>query len=128
MKITMDDVARESGVSKATVSYVLNNRQSTFGISAKTAAKVLDTVKRLNYKVDQAAVLLSERQESFDSVCCRHAGSGVAIACIRTSDKASCLWQQRAKKGLAFTEKRDNLQSVLGILNSKEDMEADSNQ
>jgi hypothetical protein len=41
---------------------------------------------------------------------------------------ASCLWQQRAKKGLAFTEKRDNLQSVLGILNSKEDMEADSNQ
>ena len=76
----------------------------------------------------QPAVLLSERQESFDSLCCRHAGSGVTIPCFRTSDKASCLWQQRAKKGLAFTEKRDNLQSVLGILNSKEDMEADSNQ
>ena len=64
----------------------------------------------------QPAVLLSERQESFDSVCCRHAGSGVTRPCIRTSE------------GLAFTEKRDNLQSVLGILNSKEDMEADSNQ
>lgn len=73
-------------------------------------------------------VLFSERQESFDSVCCHRTGSGVTIPCIRTSDKASCLWQQRAKKGLAFTEKRDNLQSVLGILNSKEDMEADSNQ
>lgn len=73
-------------------------------------------------------VLFSERQESFDSVCCHRTGSGVTIPCIRTSDKASCLWQQRAKKGLAFTEKRDNLQSVLAILNSKEDMEADSNQ
>ena len=41
----------------------------------------------------QPAVLLSERQESFDSVCCRHAGSGVTIPCFRTSDKASCLWQ-----------------------------------
>ncbi len=68
MKITMDDVARESGVSKATVSYVLNNRQSTFGISAKTAAKVLDTVKRLNYKVDQAAVLLSEKKNDIASI------------------------------------------------------------
>lgn len=48
----------------------------------------------------QPAVLLSERQESFDSVCCRHAGSGVTRPCIRTSDKASCLWQQRAKKVL----------------------------
>ena len=60
--------------------------------------------------------------------CCHRTGSGVTIPYIRTSDKAGCLWQQRAKKGLAFTEKRDNLQSVLGILNSKEDMEADSNQ
>ena len=68
MKITMDDVARESGVSKATVSYVLNNRQSTFGISAKTAAKVLDTVKRLNYTVDQAAVLLSEKKNDIASI------------------------------------------------------------
>ena len=34
----------------------------------------------------------------------------------------------KSEKGLAFTEKRDNLQYVLGILNSKEDMEADSNQ
>ncbi len=34
----------------------------------------------------------------------------------------------KSEKGLAFTKKRDNLQSVLGILNSKEDMEADSNQ
>ena len=68
MKITMDDVARESGVSKATVSYVLNNRQSTYGISAKTAAKVLDTVKRLNYKVDQTAALLSEKKNDIASI------------------------------------------------------------
>lgn len=32
----------------------------------------------------QPAFLLSERQESFDYVCCRHAGSGVTIPCIRT--------------------------------------------
>ena len=72
----------------------------------------------------QPAVLLSERQESFDSVCCRHAGSGVAIACIRTSDKASCLWQQRAKKVLHSQKKRDNLQAVCDIRIQKRDMEA----
>lgn len=40
----------------------------------------------------QPAVLLSERQGG-DSLCCRHAGSGMTIPCIRTSEKASCLWQ-----------------------------------
>lgn len=68
MKITINDVARESGVSKATVSYVLNSRQSSFGISGRTVAKVLDTVKRLNYKVDPAAVLLSEKKNDIVSI------------------------------------------------------------
>jgi len=68
MKITMNDVARESGVSKATVSYVLNNRQSSFGISNRTVTRVLDTVKRLNYKVDPAAVLLSEKKNDIVSI------------------------------------------------------------
>lgn len=45
-KITMEDVARAAGVSKATVSYVLN-RSNT--ISEEVRKKVLEAVNRLNY-------------------------------------------------------------------------------
>ncbi len=44
----------------------------------------------------QPALLLSERQDSFYSVCCRRADSGMTMSCIRTSDKASRLWQKGA--------------------------------
>ena len=59
-KITMEDIAAQAGVSKATVSYVLNNKPGSFGISEKTAKRVLDAAQRLRYRPDQAAVALSE--------------------------------------------------------------------
>ena len=46
-KITINDVAREAGVSKSTVSFVLNRRS---GVRDSTRRKVLDTIKRLGYK------------------------------------------------------------------------------
>jgi LacI family transcriptional regulator len=47
-RITLSDVAQESGVSLATVSLVLRNRP---GISRETRARVLDVVDRLGYQV-----------------------------------------------------------------------------
>ncbi len=47
-KATMQDVAREAGVSIATVSYVLNNR--TGDVGAAMRERVLQTVRRLRYQ------------------------------------------------------------------------------
>ncbi len=59
-KATINDIARAADVSKATVSYVLNRRQSGFRISEETAIKVLTAAKKLKYHPDQVAVMLSE--------------------------------------------------------------------
>ncbi len=56
---TMDDVARDAGVSKSTVSWVLNN---TAKISAGTRNRVLDTAKRLNYEPNNIARSLTKRK------------------------------------------------------------------
>ena len=45
-KLTMDDVARAAGVSKQTVSAVINNKS---GISEKTRARIRKIIARLDY-------------------------------------------------------------------------------
>jgi LacI family transcriptional regulator len=56
--ITISQVARESGVSSATVSYVLNEKKS---ISPETKARVLAAVKKLDYVPNINARSLSTR-------------------------------------------------------------------
>ena len=46
MSLTIKDVAREAGVSIATVSKVINGKPS---ISESTRCRVLEVIKRLNY-------------------------------------------------------------------------------
>lgn len=53
-KVTIKDVAREAGVSVATVSYVINNREDQ-KISPETRNKVLQMINLLNYRPNQAA-------------------------------------------------------------------------
>jgi len=50
--VTMSDVAREAGVSKMTVSNVVNGRP---GASEETRARVLEVVQRLGYRVNATA-------------------------------------------------------------------------
>lgn len=57
-KVTIRDVAREAGVSVATVSYVLNNR-SDQKISPETKKKVLQIANLLQYSPSYAAKLLT---------------------------------------------------------------------
>lgn len=53
-KVSSKDVAREAGVSQATVSYVLNDAEGV-KISPQTREAVLAAAKRLNYHPDQSA-------------------------------------------------------------------------
>lgn len=57
-KITVRDVAKEAGVSVATVSYILNNRPDQ-KISAATRKKVLQIANLLNYRPSHAAKSLA---------------------------------------------------------------------
>jgi LacI family transcriptional regulator len=62
----MVDIAREAGVSLATVDRVLNGRD---GVNAETATRVQAVVQRLNYAPNLAASLLSRgRTLQFDIV------------------------------------------------------------
>mgnify|MGYP004694217831 CR=1 FL=1 len=57
-KITIRDVAREAGVSVATVSYVINNR-TDMRISDATRKKVLQVINLLDYTPNQSAKALA---------------------------------------------------------------------
>jgi LacI family transcriptional regulator len=53
-RVTTNDIARHSGVSQTTVSFVLNGTHGT-SISESTKKKVLDTAKELGYKIKKTA-------------------------------------------------------------------------
>ncbi len=57
-KVTVKDVAREAGVSVATVSYIMNNRTDQ-KISKETRKKVLQIANLLNYRPNNAAISLA---------------------------------------------------------------------
>ena len=59
MKINIKTVAKEAGVSTATVSRVLSDY---IGVKDNTRAKVLDTIKDLKYEVDSVARSLRQRK------------------------------------------------------------------
>ena len=62
-KVTIKDVAREAGVSVATVSYVVNNR-TDLKISDETRKKVLQVINLLNYSPNQAAKALASKKKN----------------------------------------------------------------
>ena len=62
-KVTMRDVAREVGVSLATVSYVLNHSEKE-KISHEMRLKVMETAKRMNYIPNQSARALAGKNSS----------------------------------------------------------------
>jgi LacI family transcriptional regulator len=52
---TQADVAQQAGVSRATVSYVLNDLESRVPISPQTRERVLEVIERLGYEPDARA-------------------------------------------------------------------------
>ncbi len=63
MRITLEEIAERCGVSKTTVSYILNNKQTAMGISQHTIRKVKGIVESLNYSPDSAAAALGRMRK-----------------------------------------------------------------
>jgi DNA-binding LacI/PurR family transcriptional regulator len=69
--ITSHDIAREAGVSRTTVSYVLSDRPGV-SVSSKTRKRVLATARRLGYVPNSAAsMLVTGRSKSIGLVLSR---------------------------------------------------------
>ena len=68
MKVTMQDVALEAGVDKATVSRVLKGDHR---ISEKTRIRVMEAVRALNYRLDKNARNLSTSSSGLIGVVVR---------------------------------------------------------
>ena len=66
-RVSIKDVAREAGVSTATVSYVLNSTPLQ-SISAETTARIREAVSRLNYVPNLNARSLASRRTSLIGV------------------------------------------------------------
>ncbi len=56
--MTLDEIAKLAGVSKTTVSYVVNGKAQQYRISEKTQRKVMAVVNMHNYRPDHAASAL----------------------------------------------------------------------
>ena len=63
-RYTIKDVAREAGVSVATVSYIINNKEGQ-KISPATKKKVLQIINLLNYTPNSSAQNLSNNRNSY---------------------------------------------------------------
>jgi len=63
MKVTLDEIARISGVSKTTVSYVLSGKQTSMGISEQTIRRVRAVADELDYAKAPEAVALAKRRQ-----------------------------------------------------------------
>lgn len=61
-RVTIAEVAREAGVSKTTVSVILNGSAESVGIRPATQANVRETMARLGYTPNHAARSLRSRQ------------------------------------------------------------------
>ena len=58
-KTTIEDIAKLCGVSKATVSYVLNGKKTAMNMSKDTVKEIIETCQRLGYRPDKTAQALS---------------------------------------------------------------------
>ena len=59
-KKSIKDIAQDLGISKTTISFVLNNRGNEKHISAKTQKRILDYVAEVNYQPNQIAKSLKK--------------------------------------------------------------------
>ncbi len=99
-KPTVHDIAKEAGVSLATVDRVLNTRP---GVRANTIAKVQSAVERLGYVRDTYAANLS-RKRQYRFVFVLPEGSGQFTSTLKTAVREAALSQVADRVDLTILE------------------------
>ncbi|MCX7012092.1 MAG: LacI family DNA-binding transcriptional regulator [Candidatus Sumerlaeota bacterium] len=72
LRVTMDAIAREAGVARTTVSFVLNGQAKLRGISDETAGRIVEIANRLNYVPNEMARILTRRHSRIIGVLFGH--------------------------------------------------------
>jgi LacI family transcriptional regulator len=73
-RVTIADVARKVGVSKVTVSYVVNGREGKVRISEETRQRIWEAIRELGYRPNALARALSRRRTNTIGVVMQYAG------------------------------------------------------
>ncbi|MCR5218922.1 LacI family DNA-binding transcriptional regulator [Treponema sp.] len=64
--VTQDDVAKEAGVTRSMVSYVISGNQSR-AVAPETRQRILDAIEKLDYRPNKAAQVLKQGDVAFAS-------------------------------------------------------------
>ncbi len=99
MAVTLRDIAKQVGVSHATVSFVLNNRLN-MGITEATRQRVLAAAAELGYKPNRAARALTTGRTEMLAICLPSTAEGYYYAILhaiqnemKSSDYELVVWQ-----------------------------------
>ncbi|MGQ9881482.1 MAG: LacI family DNA-binding transcriptional regulator [Armatimonadota bacterium] len=72
-RVTIADVARRAGVSKVTVSYVINRREGKVRISEETRQRIWEAIRELGYRPNALARALTQQRTSTIGVVMQYA-------------------------------------------------------
>lgn len=112
MKITIDEIARVSGVSKGTVSRVINGKTT---VAATTREKVLEVMNRLGFVPDPAARELSMRSKYT-------IGISIGQGDSRISPYFALIWRALTREtqelGIQFIELEEDLANYVRLPNA----------
>jgi LacI family transcriptional regulator len=87
-RATQHDVARHAGVSRATVSYVLNGRtDGTIRVSEETRRKILESIRMLGYRVNLSARSLKTNRNQLIAILVPDLGNPFYPMLIRGAQK-----------------------------------------
>lgn len=107
MAVTIQDVAREAGVSRTTVSLVLNHRAGT-RIRVETAERVREAARRLGYQPNMSARRLRSRRENIPRAFC------VGFVMSAAIEPATAPYYTEVLNGIQTEMKSHNYHLVLG--------------
>ena len=104
--VTMRDVAREAGVSRTAVSFVLAGRDDT-SVSAETRDRILEAVRQLGYRPNAGARALAVQRSGLVGLITEIVTAPFAVDIIKGAQEAA--WEERKFLLIASSEDRADM-------------------
>lgn len=110
-KVTMAEVAKRAGVSRTTVSFVLNQKPNT-SVSETTKARILEAVAELGYRPNAGARALAARRSEWVGLVTEIVTSPFAVEIIKGAQSAA--WRDERFLLIASTDP-DHHEAASGV-------------